>query len=177
MASGPALRSMVMGEARLNAQPKNGIESNSFFATNASGGNRKLSASVSHVEECFDMTMCGAVDGGICSAPITRWRMPQIKRAPNRANQHQPVINLKRASRGIQNASSTRTAYSGVTTSWYSAKRIERRADITREVLLTSEKRGRCKGKIRKDHGVLREVAFAQRLLALARQQQDRLCA
>src|SRR5215469_9707418 len=110
MASLPALRSMVIGEASVKAQPKNGIDSNSFLATKASGGNRKLSARVSQVDECLDMTMCGDARGGMFSAPTTRCRIPQIQRAPSRLMQHQPVMNLKRGSGGTQNESRTRTA-------------------------------------------------------------------
>ena len=38
IASCPALRSIVIGDASLNAQPKNGSDSSSFLATYASGG-------------------------------------------------------------------------------------------------------------------------------------------
>src|SRR5215471_11245922 len=110
IASLPALRSMVIGEASVKAQPKNGIDSNSFFATKARGGKRKLSASVSQVEECFDITTCGSLGGGMFSAPITRWRIPQIQRAAARTIQHQPVMNLKRGSGDNQKESRTRMA-------------------------------------------------------------------
>ena len=53
IASVPALRSIVIGEASAKPQPKNGIDSSSFLATNASGGKYRLSASVSHVELCL----------------------------------------------------------------------------------------------------------------------------
>src|SRR5437016_1561772 len=106
----PALRSIVIGEASVNAHPKNGIDSSSFLATNASDGKRKLSASVSHVDECLDMTMWGASRGGMFCLPRTRWRMPQISRAAARLIQHQPVMNLKRGTGGSQNASRTRIA-------------------------------------------------------------------
>src|SRR5208283_5599397 len=99
-----------MGEASLNAQPKNGMDNNSFLATNASGGKMKFSASVSQVEECFDITICGLSRGGICSAPMIRWRMPQIHRAANRFSQHQPMMNLKRGTGGAQNDIRTNTA-------------------------------------------------------------------
>src|ERR1700680_3216772 len=102
IASSPLLRSMVIGDASANAQPKKGIESNSFLATKASGGKRKLSASVSQVEECLDMTIWGSLDRGMFSAPITRWRMPQIQRAARRLVPHQTIMNLKRAIGGRQ---------------------------------------------------------------------------
>ena len=65
---------MVMGEASANAQPKNGSDRSSFLATNASGGKNLWSASVSQVELCFDITMCGGTlsPDGMFSAPITR---------------------------------------------------------------------------------------------------------
>src|SRR5438034_3382459 len=105
---------MVIGEASVNAQPKKGIDSSSFLATNASGGKRKLSASVSQVEECLDMTMCGASRGEMFCPPRTRWRMPQISRAAARVIQHQPVMDLKRGTGGSQNPSRSRTAELGV---------------------------------------------------------------
>src|SRR5437868_15274947 len=78
---------MVIGDACLNAQPKKGIDSNSFLATNASGGHTKFSASVSQVDECFDMTICGVLNGGRFSRPITCCRVPQIQRPPNSISQ------------------------------------------------------------------------------------------
>src|SRR3979411_230512 len=93
IASSPLLRSIVIGDASAHAQPKKGIDSNSFLATKASGGKRKLSASVSQVEECLDMTICGSLDRGMFSAPLTRWRMPQIQRAPRRVAPHQTDTN------------------------------------------------------------------------------------
>src|SRR5712675_90824 len=107
---------MVIGEASANAQPKNGIDSSSFFATKASGGNRKFSARVSHVDECLDMMTCGWLAAGMLSRPMTRWRTPQIHRAPNRLSQHQPMMNLKRGMGGSQNRSRTMIAQMGVTT-------------------------------------------------------------
>src|SRR5260221_14481589 len=101
---------MVIGEASVNAQPKNGIDNNSFLATNASGGNRKLRASVSQVDECLDITICGDAAGGVFSAPITRWRIPQIQRAATRLIQHQPVMKRNRGSGGSQNVSRTSMA-------------------------------------------------------------------
>ena len=101
---------MVIGEASVKAQPKNGIDSNSFLATKASGGKRKFRANVSQVEECFDITTWGSRRGGMFSAPTTRWRMPQIQRAAARTMQHQPVMNLKRGSGGSQKESKTRMA-------------------------------------------------------------------
>src|SRR5213078_2972947 len=101
---------MTIGEASVNAQPKNGIDSSSFLATNASGGNRKLSASVSQVDECLDITMCGRSRGGIFSLPMTRCRMPQITRAAARLSAHHLVMNLKRGTGGSQNESNTRMA-------------------------------------------------------------------
>ena len=109
---------MVIGEASAKAQPKNGIDSSSFLATKAGGGNRKFSASVSQVDECLDMMMCGWSVAGMFSRPTTRSRMPQIQREPNRLSQHHPMMNLKRATGGSQNSSSTMVAQIGVTTSW-----------------------------------------------------------
>src|SRR5450432_3345662 len=118
IASCPLARSMVIGDASAKAQPKKGMESNSFLATNDSGGKRKLSESVSQVEECLDITMCGSLDRGMFSAPSTRWRMPQIQRAARRLVPHQTIMNLKRATGGSQNTSRTSTAQIGVKTSW-----------------------------------------------------------
>src|SRR5260221_6171759 len=118
IAAWPDLRSMVIGEASANAQPKNGIDSSSFLATKASGGNRKLRARVSQVDECLDMMMCGDSVAGMFSLPTTCSRMPQIQREPNRLSQHQPMMNLKRATGGSQNSSRTMIAQMGVTTSW-----------------------------------------------------------
>ena len=101
---------MVIGDASANAQPKKGMESSSFLATKASGGNRKLSASVSQVDECFDITIWGSLDRGMFSAPITRWRIPQIQRAARRLVPHHTMMNLKRAIGGSQNTSRTSTA-------------------------------------------------------------------
>src|SRR5262249_35605942 len=101
---------MVMGEASVNAQPKKGIDSSSFLATKASGGNRKGSAGASQGGECLDMPQCGTVGGGTFSAPTTRCRMPQIQRAANRFSQHQPRMKRKRGSGGTQKASRTRIA-------------------------------------------------------------------
>src|SRR6266581_5811697 len=101
---------MMIGEASLNAQPKKGIDNNSFLATNASGGNRKLSAIVSQVDECLDMTICGSGARGMFSLPITRWRMPQIQRTARRLIAQYPVMNLKRSSGGSGNVSRTSTA-------------------------------------------------------------------
>ena len=63
---------MVIGEARRKPQPKNGIDSSSFLATKASGGKYSVSESVSHVELCFDITMCGCarVSGGMFARPV-----------------------------------------------------------------------------------------------------------
>src|ERR1700693_2524799 len=130
IASCPLVRSMVIGDASAKAQPKKGIESNSFLATKARGGNKKLSASVSQVEECLDITTCGSLGGGMFSAPITRWRMPQIQRAATRLVPHQTMMNLKRATGGSQNTSRTSTAQIGVKTSWKSANSSERNSDI-----------------------------------------------
>src|SRR6266705_2949263 len=124
---------MVIGDACLNAQPKKGIDSNSFLATNASGGHTKFSASLSQVDECFDMTICGVLNGGRLSRPITCCLMPQIHRPPNSISQHHPMMNLKRGIGGSQESSRTRIAYIGVTTSWYSANRRERSADMVSE--------------------------------------------
>src|SRR5258708_26981664 len=102
---------MVIGDACLNAQPKKGIDSNSFLATNASGGHTKFSASVSQVDECFDMTICGVLNGGRFSRPITCCRMPPIHRPPNSISQHQPMMNLKPGIGGRQESSRTGNAY------------------------------------------------------------------
>src|SRR5215470_9784232 len=101
---------MVMGDAKVKPHPKNGIESSSFLATKDSGGKMKLSARVSQVEECFDMTMCGSRRGGMFSAPTMRCVMPQIHRAARRLSQHHPVMNRYRGTGGSQNISSTRIA-------------------------------------------------------------------
>ena len=45
------------------------------------------SVSVSQVELCFAITMCGVV--GMFSRPSTRQRMPQIQRAPYATVRHQ----------------------------------------------------------------------------------------
>src|SRR5205823_1421307 len=114
----------------MNAQPKNGIDSNSFLATNASGGKIKLSASVSQVDECLDMTICGSRVRGMFSVPITRCRMPQIQRAAASVVPHQTMMTLKRAIGGSQNRSRTTMAQIGVKISWNSAKSSERISDI-----------------------------------------------
>src|ERR1700737_3477334 len=106
----PDLRSMMIGDASRNAHPKKGIDSNSFLATKASGGNREFSAIVSQVEECLDITICGSRAGGMFSRPITRWRMPQIQRAAQRLIAQYPVMKRKRASGGSQKVSRTRIA-------------------------------------------------------------------
>ena len=87
----PALRSIVIGDESAKPQPKNGMDSSSFFATYASGGKYWLSDSVSQVELCFDITMWGAarVSAGMFSRPSTCQRMPQIQRAPHRLTPHQ----------------------------------------------------------------------------------------
>src|SRR6202158_548753 len=103
IASCPLFLSIVIGDASAKAQPKKGMESSSFLATKASGGKRKLSASVSQVEECLDITICGSLDRGMFFAPITRWRMPQIHRAARRLVPHQTIMNLKRAMGGRPN--------------------------------------------------------------------------
>ncbi len=108
MASVPALRSMVMGDARAKPQPKNGMDSSSFLATYASGGKNSVSASVSQVELCLDSTMWG-VDG-MFSAPMTRWRMPQIQRAPRRLVRHHDAAMRYMGTRGSQNSSTITAA-------------------------------------------------------------------
>ena len=100
----------MIGEANEKAQPKKGIESSSFLATKASGGNRKFNSRVSQVDECLDMTICGEARGGMFSTPMMRWRMPQIQRAPKSMSQHQPMMNRNRDSRGNQNRSRTSVA-------------------------------------------------------------------
>src|SRR5204862_2717524 len=121
---------MVMGDASANAHPKKGIESNSFLATKASGGKRKLSASVSQVEECLDMTICGSRERGMFSAPTTRWRMPQLKRAATRLVPHQTMMTLKRAIGGSQKKIRTTRAQIGVKTSWNRINSSDRNSDI-----------------------------------------------
>jgi len=66
--------------------------------------------SFTQVEECFDMTMCGARRGGRFSAPTMRCLMPQIHRAARRLSQHHPVMNRYRGTGGSRNISSTRIA-------------------------------------------------------------------
>src|SRR2546430_13458417 len=84
IASSPLLRSMVIGDASANAQPKKGIESNSFLATKASGGEKKMRGSGSQVEECLDMTIFGALARGVFLAPDNPLRITQIPRGARR---------------------------------------------------------------------------------------------
>src|SRR5512136_2732804 len=99
---------MVIGEASANAQPNIGSDSSSFLATKDSGGKYMCSASVSQVELCFDITMCGGTCSprGMFSVPIARQRMPQIHRAPHRLRRHQMLMKLKRVRGGSQANSS-----------------------------------------------------------------------
>ena len=112
IASVPALRSIVIGDASAKPQPKNGIDSSSFLATYASGGKYWLSDSVSHVELCFAITMCGwpSVSAGMFARPSTRQRMPQIHFAPHRLTPHQLRAIAKVHRRGDQNISSIAAA-------------------------------------------------------------------
>src|SRR5258706_14800154 len=104
MASVPVDRSMVIGEASAKPQPKNGIDNSSFFATYASGGKNSVSASVSHVELCLDITICGVE--GMFSRPTARYRMPQIQRAPHRFTAHHDAAIRYIGTRGSQKVSS-----------------------------------------------------------------------
>ena len=56
------------------------------------------------------MTMCGTLAGGMFSAPVTRWRMPQIQRAPWRFVQHQAAAIRYIGTRGIQKSASITNA-------------------------------------------------------------------
>ena len=93
----------VIGDDSAKPQPKNGILSSSFLATNASGGKYRFSASVSHVELCLHMITCGVV--GMFSAPITCQRTPQSARAAYRFTLHQLRAIMYRGTRGSQNIS------------------------------------------------------------------------
>ena len=54
--------------------------------------------------------MCGTSAGGMFSAPIARWRIPQIRRAPMRLVRHQLAAIRYIGTRGSQNVASITAA-------------------------------------------------------------------
>src|SRR5512145_97585 len=124
--------------------------------------------------------MCGVA--GMFSTPSTRGRMPQITRAPHRIMRHQIAMKRNRGTGGSQPSASTAIAYGGVTTSWNSAKTMERSADMSvvprpGPGSIGREQRRHREREVREDHRVLGERALAQRLLALAGEHEHRLAA
>ena len=88
-----------MGRLMANAQPKNGIQSNSRLMSVVCGLRSVWTKSVSHVLWCLTRRMQGS--SGMCSRPSTVARMPQVMRSQPRTMRVQvPMTNENRALAG-----------------------------------------------------------------------------
>ena len=124
------------------------------------------------------MTMCGLSRGGMFSAPMTRWRMPQIHRAAKQIEPAPADDELEARHRGRPERQQDEHGIDGRDDELEQGEQQRaQRGHRMRRLQSPARSAVTAKARSGKDNGVLGELAVAQRLFALAGEHQDRLCA